>query len=61
MLRVNLISATETRWKNMRNIMNPAFSSLKLRRMNPILKEMTQRLLENIEKHSSENTLDIRK
>jgi cytochrome P450 len=45
----------------MRNIMNPAFSSLKLRRMNPILKEMTQRLLENIEKHSSENTLDIRK
>ena len=31
--RVSLITATETRWKNMRNIMNPAFSSVKLRQV----------------------------
>ena len=59
--KVNLITATETRWKNMRNIMNPAFSSVKLRRMNPILNEMAERLLKNIEKYSTENKIDIRK
>jgi hypothetical protein len=32
-VKVSLFTAVETRWKNMRNIINPTFSSLKLRQV----------------------------
>lgn len=42
---INLIVAAGSRWKRMRNIMNPTFSTAKLRDVTPLLVECTDRLI----------------
>jgi cytochrome P450 len=34
---VSLITATKSRWKRMRNIINPTFSQVKLRELSPAM------------------------
>ena len=46
---VNLINSTGLRWKRMRNIMNPTFSSAKLRDLTPDLVKCTDRLINILE------------
>ena len=38
------------RWKSMRAIMNPTFSSMKLRSLQPLLNLCVERLVDQIEK-----------
>nr|ATW72310.1 cytochrome p450 CYP3045C19 [Brachionus calyciflorus] len=46
---VNLINSVGLRWKRMRNIMNPTFSSAKMRELSPDLVKCTDRLIEILE------------
>jgi len=49
----HLLSAAGMTWKRMRNIMNPTFSSLKLRELNPLLVKCVDRLVDKIKRSSS--------
>lgn len=49
----NLFGACKTKWKTMRTIMNPTFSSLKLRKLNPLILKCTDRLLDILGKAES--------
>lgn len=55
---LNLINSTGLRWKRMRNIMNPTFSSAKLRELSPDLIKCTDRLIEILE-HNQEKSINI--
>jgi cytochrome P450 len=41
----HLLSASRLKWKRMRNIMNPTFSSAKLRELGPLVTKCTDRLV----------------
>jgi cytochrome P450 len=41
----HLLSASRLKWKRMRNIMNPTFSSAKLRELGPLVIMCTDRLV----------------
>nr|UOU03263.1 cytochrome P450 3045C8 [Brachionus rubens] len=52
---LSLFVATRNRWKRMRMIMNPTFSSAKLRELGPILVKCTDRLVDVLhEEHETE-------
>nr|UOU03269.1 cytochrome P450 3045C5-2 [Brachionus rubens] len=46
---MNLFSSSKLRWKKMRNVMNPTFSSVKLRELGPDLIKCTDRFIEILE------------
>ncbi|RNA38412.1 cytochrome P450 3A29-like [Brachionus plicatilis] len=46
----NLFTSTKSRWKRMRMIMNPTFSSAKLRELGPILVNCADRLIDVLNK-----------
>lgn len=54
----NLFYVNKLKWKNMRAIMNPTFSSSKLRSLTPLIVMCTKRLLEQIEK-TNEEEVDV--
>jgi cytochrome P450 len=41
----NLFNSVRGRWKRMRNIMNPTFSSAKLKELNPLMLKCSDRLV----------------
>nr|QUF59376.1 cytochrome p450 CYP3045A1 [Brachionus angularis] len=47
----SIITATKGRWKRMRNIMNPTFSSSKMRELYPSMKLCIDKLLEKIDQN----------
>nr|QEV83808.1 cytochrome P450 [Brachionus rotundiformis] len=51
----NLFTSTKGRWKRMRMIMNPTFSSAKLRELGPILVNCADRLIDVLNKDSEAN------
>nr|QVK45587.1 cytochrome P450 [Brachionus paranguensis] len=55
---LNLINSTGVRWKRMRNIMNPTFSSAKIRELSPDLIKCTERLIEILD-HEQEKSINI--
>nr|ATW72306.1 cytochrome p450 CYP3045C15 [Brachionus calyciflorus] len=57
--RVDLLIATKSRWKRMRMVMNPTFSSLKLRELDPILVSCADRLIDVLNKEGIECDVDI--
>ena len=47
----SLFQSTRGKWKRMRNIINPTFSTAKLKELLPLMTMCTDRLLETIEKN----------
>lgn len=50
-----LFSASRSKWKTMRNIMNPTFSSAKLKELGPLLIKCTDRMNEIMIKNFEKN------
>lgn len=49
--KVMIIAATKGRWKRMRNIMNPTFSSAKMKELNPIMEKCIERMIRKIDEN----------
>ncbi|CAF1091710.1 unnamed protein product, partial [Brachionus calyciflorus] len=56
---VDLLIATQSRWKRMRMVMNPTFSSSKLKELDPILVLCADRLIDVLNKESDNNEVNV--
>lgn len=52
---VSLFNAVGLRWKRQRFVLNPTFSSLKLKQMLPLIDESVEKLMKKIDEHSQGN------
>lgn len=52
--QINLFFATKSKWKRMRVIMNPTFSSAKLRELSPFIIKCVDRLVDVVQKDGNE-------
>lgn len=54
----NLFYVNKLKWKSMRSIMNPTFSSFKLRSLAPLIVMCTKRLIQQIE-NTNEKSVEV--
>nr|AHL88987.1 cytochrome p450 3045C4 [Brachionus koreanus] len=56
---IDLFESTKNRWKRMRMIMNPTFSSAKLRELGPILVNCADRLIDVLNKDGNDAEINV--
>ena len=54
--KIGLFSASKLRWKRMRNIMNPTFSTSKLREVSPAIKKCVDRMVKALDSEKDKKT-----
>lgn len=57
--RLSLFQSSKLRWKRLRNIMNPTFSTSKLRELSPLMIKTADRLVDALKQVETEKTFNI--